>query len=150
MTLILIDLKYNLLNNLFIQGKNMTDHKALGEKFLQDKASEQGIIEIEQGLLYKVEKSGDASSELPKRNSTVLVNYVGKNIDGSIFDQGKRIELPLNMVIKGWTNAVTKMHVGDKWTLFIHPSLAYGERGAPPVIQPNSTLIFDIELLEIL
>lgn len=128
----------------------MTDHKAVGEQFLKDKVKEAGIVEIQQGLLYKVEKSGDKSGELPKRNSTVLVNYVGKNIDGSIFDQGKAIELPLNMVIKGWTNAVTQMRVGDKWTLYIHPSLAYGERGAPPVIQPNSTLIFDIELLEIL
>ena len=128
----------------------MTDHKAAGEEFLSSKSKEEGIIELESGLLYSVEKSGDKSSELPKRNSTVVVNYVGKNIDGTIFDQGQRIELPLNMVIKGWTNAVTQMHVGDKWTLYIHPSLAYGERGAPPVIQPNSTLIFDIELLEIL
>ena len=128
----------------------MTDHMKAGEEFLQAKSKETGIIELEQGLLYQVEKSGDKSGEHPKRNSTVLVNYVGKNIDGSIFDQGQRIELPLNMVIKGWTNAVTQMKVGDKWTLYIHPTLAYGERGAPPVIQPNSTLIFDIELLEIL
>tara|TARA_R110002126_G_scaffold227519_1_gene372092 strand:+ start:52556 stop:52942 length:387 start_codon:yes stop_codon:yes gene_type:complete len=128
----------------------MTDHKAVGEDFLKAKSQEAGIVELEQGLLYQIEKSGDKTGELPKRNSTVLVNYVGKNIDGSIFDQGKSIELPLNMVIKGWTNALTQMRVGDKWTLYIHPTLAYGERGAPPVIQPNSTLIFDIELLDVL
>ena len=105
----------------------------------------------ESGLQYKVIKEGDGP--MPKATDTVSVNYRGTLIDGTEFDssykRGEPASLPLNGVIKGWAEALQLMKVGSKWQLFLPSSLAYGERGAGQEIGPNSTLIFEVELLSI-
>ena len=90
---------------------------------------------------------------MPKAEDTVTVNYKGTLIDGTEFDssykRGQPATFQVNGVIKGWTEALQLMKEGSKWQLFIPPELAYGERGAGPTILPNSTLIFEVELLTI-
>jgi FKBP-type peptidyl-prolyl cis-trans isomerase FklB len=100
---------------------------------------------------YKVLKSGGGES--PKKTDTVTVNYTGTLIDGTVFDssveRGKPATFPLDGVIPGWTEALQLMKVGDKWQIFLPASLAYGEQSRGPKIGPNSTLIFEVELLKI-
>ena len=104
------------------------------------------------GLAYKVISKGNGDKH-PTATSKVTVHYTGKLTDGSIFDssvqRGEPITFGLNQVIPGWTEGVQLMVVGDKYTFIIPPNLGYGERGYPPVIPGNSTLIFEIELLDI-
>jgi len=125
-------------------GKNL---KA-GEAFLAENAKKDGVKTTASGLQYKVIKSGTGPS--PKPTDTVKVHYTGTLIDGTVFDssvqRGEPITFPVNGVIPGWTEALQLMKVGDKWKLFIPAKLAYGEEGPGP-IGPNSTLIFDVELL---
>ena len=96
-------------------------------------------------------KSGNGPS--PADTNTVKVHYRGTLLDGTEFDssykRGEPAQFKLNQVIKGWTEALQKMHVGDKWELYIPPSLGYGPNGAGQMIQPNSALIFEVELLDI-
>ena len=103
------------------------------------------------GLQYKVEKEGKGAQ--PTANDTVTVNYRGTLINGTEFDssykRGQPATFPVSGVIKGWTEALQLMKVGSKYQLFIPSSLAYGERGAGRDIEPNSTLIFDVELLDV-
>ncbi len=103
------------------------------------------------GLQYKVIEEGDG--ELPTPESEVKCHYHGTLIDGSVFDssveRGEPAVFPVNAVIPGWVEALQLMPAGSKWRLFIPSELAYGEQGAGGVIGPNSTLIFDLELLEI-
>jgi FKBP-type peptidyl-prolyl cis-trans isomerase FklB len=103
------------------------------------------------GLQYEVLTEG--SGPKPKATDKVKCHYHGTLIEGTIFDssvqRGQPATFPLNMVIKGWTEALQLMPVGSKYRLFLHPSLAYGERQTGAVIGPNSTLIFDVELLGI-
>ena len=113
-----------------------------------------GATTTASGLAYKVINKGDGSVH-PAANSTVKVHYTGKLVDGTIFDssvqRGQPVEFPLNRVIPGWTEGVQLMVVGDKWTFIIPGNLAYGERGIPQAgIGPNATLIFEVELLDIL
>ena len=126
-------------------------NKKAGEEFLAENKKKKGIKTTKSGLQYKIIKSG--SGPTPKATDTVVTHYQGSLIDGKVFDssykRGKPATFPVNGVIKGWTEALQLMKVGDKWQLFIPPELAYGERGAGNKIGPNSTLIFDIELLEI-
>ncbi len=109
------------------------------------------MVTLPSGLQYKVLKEGTGPK--PKPGDTVTVNYEGKLIDGTVFDssykRGEPATFPVTGVIPGWTEALQLMKEGAKWELFIPPSLAYGERGAGPVIGPNSTLIFTVELLKV-
>ncbi len=127
------------------------NNKVDGKKFLTENKSKEGIIELPSGLQYKIIKDGEG--EKPVANSRVVVHYRGTLIDGTEFDssyaRGEPIELSLNQVIKGWQEALQLMPVGSKWQIVIPSELAYGERGAGRVIGPNSTLIFDIELVSI-
>lgn len=125
-------------------------NKKEGETFLAGNKTKEGVVSLPSGLQYKILQSGDGSS--PKGTDTVETNYRGTLINGMEFDssykRGQTAVFPVTGVIAGWTEALQLMKVGDKWQLFVPPELAYGERGAGPV-GPNSTLIFDVELLSI-
>ncbi len=127
------------------------NNKKAGEAFLAENKKKKGVKTTKSGLQYKVIKSGKGAS--PKPTDTVVTHYEGTLINGKVFDssykRGKPATFPVNGVIKGWTEALQLMKVGDKWKLYIPSELAYGERGAGKKIGPNSTLIFDIELLDI-
>ncbi|HEY4417189.1 MAG TPA: FKBP-type peptidyl-prolyl cis-trans isomerase [Verrucomicrobiae bacterium] len=127
------------------------DPKAAGEAFLKDNGKKDGVITTASGLQYKILKSGTGAS--PKSSDTVRVNYEGSLLDGTIFDssyqRGESITFPVTGVIPGWVEALQLMKVGDKWQLFIPSNLAYGAQGAGPQIPPNSTLVFQVELIDI-
>ena len=128
-------------------AKNMKQGKA----FLAANANKAGVITTSSGLQYKVLKSGNGAT--PKLEDTVVTHYRGTLIDGREFDSSfKRnapATFPVKGVIKGWTEALQLMKVGGKWQLFIPSELAYGESKRSELIQPNSTLVFELELLEI-
>jgi FKBP-type peptidyl-prolyl cis-trans isomerase FklB len=128
-----------------------TKNKADGDAFLAENRKKEGVKVLPDGLQYKVLKEGNGKK--PKADETVTVNYRGTLIDGTEFDssikRGEPSTFRVNGVIKGWTEALQLMPVGSKWQLFIPSELAYGERGAGEVIPPNSTLIFEVELLSI-
>ncbi|MES0327993.1 MAG: FKBP-type peptidyl-prolyl cis-trans isomerase [Gammaproteobacteria bacterium] len=122
-----------------------------GSDFLKANASKEGVITTESGLQYKVINKGKGAK--PKLEDTVVTQYEGRLITGEVFDSSyKRNQpatFPVKGVIKGWTEALQLMPVGAKWQLFIPADIAYGASQRGPLIQPNSTLVFDIELLEI-
>ena len=122
-----------------------------GMQFLAENAKKDGVVTTESGLQYKVIKSGDGPS--PKVDDTVTTHYRGTLIDGREFDssysRGQPASFPVNGVIKGWTEALQMMKVGDKWELYIPSDLAYGSSQRSELIQPNSTLVFELELLGI-
>ncbi|MEJ7677637.1 MAG: FKBP-type peptidyl-prolyl cis-trans isomerase [Segetibacter sp.] len=122
-----------------------------GEDFLQQNKNKESVITTPSGLQYEVLKEGSGAK--PKATDKVKCHYHGTLIDGTVFDssiqRGQPAAFPLNMVIKGWTEALQLMSVGSKYRLFLHPSLAYGNKQTGTVIGPNSTLIFDVELLGI-
>jgi FKBP-type peptidyl-prolyl cis-trans isomerase FklB len=126
-------------------------NKADGEKFLAENKSKEGIKTTPSGLQFKVLKEGTGPS--PKETDTVTVNYRGTLIDGTEFDssykRGEPATFPLNGVIKGWTEGVQLIKKGGKTQLFIPAALAYGERAMPPDIGASSTLIFEIELMDV-
>lgn len=134
------------------QKQQGQDNLKKGEEFLAENAKKEGVKVTKSGLQYQVIKSGKGKT--PKATDTVKTHYHGTLIDGTVFDSSvERNEpavFPVNGVIPGWTEALQMMKEGDKWRLFIPAKLAYGERGAGQKIQPNSVLIFDIELLEVL
>ena len=123
----------------------------VGEKFLAENKTKEGVKETASGLQYLVVKEGDGAS--PTASSTVTVHYTGTLLNGTIFDssvqRGQPATFPVNGVIGGWTEALQMMKVGSAWKLFIPYHLAYGDQGAGGAIGPYSTLIFDVELLEI-
>jgi FKBP-type peptidyl-prolyl cis-trans isomerase FklB len=126
-------------------------NKTAGDAFLAENKKKDGVITLPSGLQYKVEKMG--TGKKPKAEETVAVHYIGKLVDGTEFDnsykRGQPASFQVNGVVRGWTEALQLMPVGSKWTLFIPPDLAYGERGAGQVIPPNATLIFEVELLSV-
>ncbi len=126
-------------------------NKAAGEKFLTENAKKEGVKVTKSGLQYKVLKMGDGAK--PVATDKVKVHYRGTLLDGTEFDssykRGQPITFPLNGVITGWTEGVQLMPVGSKFKFYIPSDLAYGERGAGASITPNSTLIFEVELLAI-
>ena len=124
-----------------------TDSKA----YLDKAAAEPGAQRTASGLVYRELRPGTGAS--PRATDTVKVHYRGTLLDGTEFDSSYKTnepaEFPLNMVIPCWTEGVQKMKVGGKSRLVCPPDIAYGERGAPPVIPGGATLIFEIELLDV-
>lgn len=122
-----------------------------GEQFLAENKNKPDVKVTASGLQYKVITAGTGAK--PKATSTVEVHYRGTLIDGTEFDssyrRGQPATFPVNGVIKGWTEALQMMSEGAKWQLFIPSELAYGSRGTGADIGPDSTLIFDVELLKI-
>ncbi|NLX56586.1 MAG: FKBP-type peptidyl-prolyl cis-trans isomerase [Planctomycetaceae bacterium] len=123
-----------------------------GEAFLAENSKKEGVVVLPSGLQYKVLKKGEGP--VPKATDTVRTHYHGTFLNGQVFDssleRGEPAEFPVNRVIPGWTEALQLMHVGDKWQLFVPSKLAYGKRGTPDgAIPPDSTLVFEVELLEI-
>lgn len=122
-----------------------------GEDFLLENAKKDGVKATESGLQYEVLASGKGDS--PEATDTVEVHYHGTLIDGSVFDssveRGTPAKFPVNRVISGWTEALQLMKVGDKWRLTIPAGLAYGAQSPSPKIPANSTLVFEVELLNI-
>ena len=133
------------------QAKQYESIKAEGENFLAENAKRPEVKTTESGLQYEVITEG--KGEKPTETSVVKVHYKGTLIDGTVFDssydRGEPAEFPLNGVIRGWTEGLQLMSVGSKYKLYIPYQLAYGERGAGGTIKPYSTLVFDVELLEI-
>lgn len=130
--------------------KQYAENKTAGEKFLAENASKEGVKTTPSGLQYKIIKEGNGA--IPADSSKVKVHYKGTLIDGTQFDSSYDRKEPTtfraNQVIKGWTEALTMMPVGSKWELYIPQDLAYGSRDMGN-IKPFSTLIFEVELVEI-
>ncbi|NVK43880.1 MAG: FKBP-type peptidyl-prolyl cis-trans isomerase [Oceanospirillaceae bacterium] len=126
---------------------------AAGEVFLAENAKRDNIVVLESGLQYEVIQDGDGGAS-PTRESKVRTHYHGTFIDGKVFDssyeRGQPAEFPVGGVIAGWTEALQLMTKGAKWRLYVPYKLAYGAQGSPGGIPPYSTLVFDVELLEIL
>lgn len=122
-----------------------------GKLFLEENAKTEGVVTLESGLQYKILKAGEGQK--PTDKDQVKCHYEGRLITGQVFDSSyKRNEpatFPVNGVIKGWVEALQLMEIGAKWQLCIPSELAYGAQGAGQTIGPNETLIFDVELLEI-
>jgi FKBP-type peptidyl-prolyl cis-trans isomerase FklB len=123
----------------------------VGIAFLQANKEKPGIVELPDGLQYQVISEGYGPK--PVATDKVICHYHGTTIDGAVFDssvlRGQPATFPLNKVIKGWTEGLQLMPVGSKWRFFIPPHLAYGDRQINAQIGPNSTLIFEVELLGI-
>jgi len=128
------------------------DNQKQGQAFLNENAKKSDIITTKSGLQYQVLQAGTGKS--PKANSKVKVNYEGRLLDGTVFDssiaRNHPVEFQLSQVIQGWTEGVQTMKEGGKTRFFIPANLAYGDVGSGDAIGPNSVLIFDIELLQVL
>ncbi|WP_151813777.1 FKBP-type peptidyl-prolyl cis-trans isomerase [Acinetobacter ursingii] len=128
------------------------DNQKQGQTFLTENAKKSGVITTKSGLQYQVLQAGTGKS--PKANSKVKVNYEGRLLDGTVFDssiaRNHPVEFQLSQVIQGWTEGVQTMKEGGKTRFFIPANLAYGDVGSGDAIGPNSVLIFDIELLQVL
>jgi FKBP-type peptidyl-prolyl cis-trans isomerase FklB len=122
-----------------------------GKDFLAKNSKLDGVVTLKDGLQYKIITAGNGP--IPTKKDYVTVNYAGRLIDGTEFDSSYKRAAPITFsvtgVIRGWTEALQLMNVGSTWELYIPASLAYGERGAPPTIGSNETLIFKVELLSI-
>ena len=126
-------------------------NKKAGDEFLAANKAKEGVVALPSGLQYKVLKAGTGPK--PTAADTVECNYKGTLLNGKEFDssykRGQPAAFPVGQVIKGWTEALQLMPVGSKWELFVPAELAYGSRAAGPDITPNSTLVFEVELLSI-
>lgn len=143
----------NVVNKTFseIAAKKSKAIKQEGEKFLNENKKRKEVTTTASGLQYEIVKEGNGPK--PTDTNTVKVHYTGTLINGKKFDssvdRGQPAEFPVTGVIAGWTEALKLMPVGSKWKLYIPSSLAYGDRGAGQDIPPGATLIFEVELLEI-
>ena len=126
--------------------------KGKGAAWLEENKKKEGVVVLPSGLQYKVIAKGDGASPTPA--DSVKAHYAGTLIDGTEFDssykRGGPAEFPVTRVIKGWTEALQLMKIGDKWELYIPYDLAYGEQGRPPQIPGYAPLVFTIELVEII
>jgi FKBP-type peptidyl-prolyl cis-trans isomerase FklB len=120
-----------------------------GQEFLEANKNKQGVVALASGLQYEVLTEGTGPK--PLATNKVTCHYHGTLIDGTVFDssvqRGQPATFPLNAVIKGWTEGLQLMAAGSKWRFFIPPHLGYGDRQVSAQIGPNSTLIFDVELI---
>ena len=120
-----------------------------GQAFLEENKKKPGVVALQSGLQYEILVEG--KGQRPAVTNKVTCHYHGTLIDGTVFDssvrRGQPATFPLNAVIKGWTEGVQLMPAGSKWRFFIPPQLAYGDRQVSAQIGPNSTLIFDVELI---
>lgn len=139
------------LQDLLNKKNNERNQKMIeeGQAFLAENKKREGVVELESGLQYEIMTEGTGPK--PTAADNVTCHYHGTLIDGTVFDssvqRGQPASFPLNMVISGWTEALQLMPTGSKWKLFLPPHLAYGDRQAGAHIKPNSTLIFEVELL---
>lgn len=131
--------------------KKAEEQAAAGQKFLTENGKREGVTTTASGLQYEVLKAAEGSK--PQATDQVKVHYHGTLVDGKVFDssveRGEPVTFPVQGVIKGWVEALQLMPVGSKWKLFIPSELAYGKQGAGADIGPDATLIFEVELLEI-
>ena len=134
-----------------LQKQKLELNKKAGEEFLAINKEKAGVVTLASGLQYQVLQNGEGVK--PTASDKVKCHYHGTLINGTVFDssvqRGQPAVFGVSQVIPGWVEALQLMSVGSKWRLFIPSELAYGEQGAGDVIEPNSTLIFDVELLEI-
>ena len=141
------------INDFFLRlhKEKLEINKKAGEEFLSINKGRAGVVTLPSGLQYQVLQQGNG--EKPKATDKVKCHYHGTLINGTVFDSSVERGTPavfgVNQVIPGWVEALQLMPVGSKWRLFIPSNLAYGENGAGEMIEPNSTLIFDVELLDI-
>ncbi len=141
------------LNDYFtkLQKDKLELNKKAGAEFLKINKNKAGVVELPSGLQYEVLRKGTGPK--PKASDQVKCHYHGTLINGAVFDssvqRGEPATFGVSQVIPGWVEALQLMEAGSKWRLFIPSELAYGERGAGDSIEPNSTLIFDVELLDI-
>lgn len=141
----------NAVINAYIAGRQAYYAKyneILGQNFLAENKKKEGVQETESGLQYIIHAEGEGDKVMPE--DKVLVNYKGTLIDGTQFDANDSTEFYANQVIKGWTEGLGLLGKGGKATFYIPADLAYGERGAGRDIEPNSTLIFEVEVLDIM
>ena len=135
-----------------LQQEEAELNAAAGKEYQEIMRHKSGVVTLPSGLQYEVIKEGSGAK--PKATDKVKVHYHGTLINGVVFDssveRGEPAEFPLNAVIPGWTEILQLMPVGSKWRVVIPAELAYGSRGAGDVIRPNMTLIFEIELLDII
>ena len=143
-----------LVQNFFQEKQKQQSAGAIeeGEKFLAENAAKEGVVTLSSGLQYLVIKEGNGKR--PKATDQVKCHYEGTLINGQMFDssikRGEPATFPLNQVIAGWTEGLQLMQEGSKYRFFIPYNLGYGERGAGNTIPPYSTLIFDVELIEVI
>jgi FKBP-type peptidyl-prolyl cis-trans isomerase FklB len=142
----------SIINKLFDKGNDKASaNLKAGQEFLENNKSKTGVTSLPSGLQYEVITEGTGA--MPLATNTVTCHYHGTLIDGTVFDssvkRGQPASFPLNRVISGWTEGLQLMRVGSKWRFFIPSGLGYGDRQAGAHIAPNSTLIFEVELLGI-
>jgi len=136
---------------LLLRGEMLHKNAEEGEKFLEKNKENPKITELESGLQYEILVEGNG--EIPKITDEVEVEYEGYLLDKQVFDSTKDIGAQvfrISEMIEGWKEVLTRMQEGSRWKVYIPPHLAYGENGAPPMIQPNATLVFVIELNKIM
>ena len=131
--------------------KKANENIDLGKNFLEENKTKEGVVTLASGMQYQVITEG--TGDTPSLESKVTTHYHGTLIDGTVFDssvdRGQPASFPVNGVIPGWTEALQLMKVGSKWKLFIPSELAYGANSPGGAIGPNSTLVFDVELISI-
>lgn len=143
----------NVINEYFTELQAKVSEQAIkeGKAFLEENSKRSEVVTTDSGLQYEVLTEG--SGETPKASDQVKVHYHGTLLDGRVFDssveRGEPATFGVTQVISGWVEALQLMPVGSKWKLFIPSNLAYGERGASEMIGPHTTLVFEVELLDV-
>lgn len=132
------------------KNEKANNNLAIGEQFLAENKQKPNIVTTDSGLQYEIVTLGEGPK--PNASNTVTCHYEGSLLDGTVFDssykRGMPASFPLSMVIKGWTEGLQYMPKGSTFIFYIHPNLAYGTKQAGAHIQPNSTLVFKVELID--